>query len=273
MAYKKSNGKKKNTDQKTKKQAMPANGIRVPTTAINPELKAYVKRMVQGSEEKKIAKQQISYRAFINGTGFDNLALPPYGFNSSTHILPFISQGTTVADRVGNNIKPTYCYVRGYIRASPITATGGINSWPNEPFFVRLVLYRPKSNMATNINSDILDNGSGSQGFDGELDAMLLPYNKEKYLIGYSKTFKLQAPSGTVGTNVNNDIGGLPVSQFFKIKVPMPKKLEYVDGQTSPSNCRWYLSAGVVNTSGNLAAATDIRATITSECVMHYTDA
>lgn len=277
MAYK---GKsvKKNYNKMAKKAILKkssavSNGVKMNKPVINPVLKSYVKRIVSGSEEKKKAVLQMAYKAFINGTGFDNAAVPAYGYTTSIPVIPLISQGTTVADRVGNVIRPTFCQVRGYVRASPITATGGANSWPNEPFYVRLVLYRPKSNMSANINSDILDNGSSSQGFDGELDAMLLPYNREKFLIGYSTTFKLQAPAGTVGTNVNNDIGGLPVSKLFKIRVPLPKKLTFVDAQQSPSNARWYLAAGIVNTSGNLAAATDIRATITLSSIMEFTDA
>lgn len=251
----------------------PANGIKTLKPVMNPDLKKYVERIVKTTEEVKISNQEIAYRTPINGSGFDVQGLPPYGFNSTTHIYPFISQGTGIADRTGNKIRPTKCFIRGYIRASPISAIGGNNAWPNEPFYVRLVLYRPKANMSVNTNNDIMDNGNGTEFFNGELDGMLLPYNKEKYLIGYSKTFKLQAPAGSAGTLVNNDIGGLPVSVFFRIKVPTPKTFTYVDTQTSPSNSRWYLSAGVVNTSGNLAAASDIRATISAESLLYFTDA
>lgn len=256
-----------------KKSSAVSNGIKMNKPVINPVLKSYVKRIVSGTEEKKKAVLQVAYKSFINGTGFDNAAIPAYGYTSAIPVIPLVSYGTTVSDRVGNVIRPTSCYLRGYLRASPVTISTGNNYWPNEPFYVRVVLYRPKVSMSSNINSDIMDNGSSSQGFDGELDAMILPYNTEKFLIGYSRTFKMQAPAATVGTVVNNDIGGLPVSQFFKIRVPLPKKLTFVDTQQSPSNARWYLSAGVVNTSGNLAAATDIRATITFDSVMQFTDA
>lgn len=274
MPYVKSPYKRKMASRVKSTRKPRSNGVKVSKPAINPQLKSYVKRMVKSTEEKKFANLEVAYRAHILGTGFDNAAVPTaYGYTTNFNIIPPLTAGTGVANRIGNKVNPTSCFIRGYLRASPITAVGGTNSWPNEPFYVRVVLYRMKSSMTTNVNSDILDNGNGTEGFDGTLDGMLLPYSKEKFLIAYSRTFKLQAPAGTVGTNVNNDIGGLPVAKFFKIKVPLPKTLSYVDVQTDPSNARWYLAAGVVNTSGNIAAATDIRCTITAESVMYFTDA
>lgn len=264
----------KKASKMPKKIKKGTNGLKVNKPVINPVLKQYVKRAVRGTEEKKIANMEVAYRSAINGSGFDNAAAGgAYGFNASTTVVPLISQGVGPGDRIGNRIRPTSCYIRGYLRALPVTINTGSNYWPNEPFYVRVVLYRPKVNMSQNINSDILDNGNGSEGFNGELDAMLLPYNKDKFLIGYSRTFKLQAPVSSVTNAPNNDIGGLPVCKFFNIRVPMPKQLIYVDTSTAPSNCRWYLSAGIVNTSGNIAANTDIRCNVTAEAVMHYTDA
>lgn len=273
MVYRKS-GLKKNYSKMAKKAiSKKSNGVKTNKSVVNPIVKSYVSKMIKKTEEVKCNNMEVAYRASIFGSGFDVAAIPAYGYTSNNTIVPLISQGTGSGERVGNKIKPVSCFIRGYIRALPISATGGNNAWPNEPFYVRLVLFCPKANMSTNVNSDIMDNNNTNLPFQGTLDSMLIPYNKDKFKIGFSRTFKLQAPVGTAGTLSNSDIGGLPVARLFKIRVPLPKTLTYVDTQTAPSNVRWYLSAGVVNTSGNIAAAADIRCNLTAETILYYTDA
>lgn len=275
MGLKNLRGTKKNYAKMAKKAVKSkSNGLKVMKPTINPVLKSYVKRIVNGTEEKKLANFDVAYRQPITGTGFNNnLGAGNYGYTTTVTIVPPVSIGTSNGNRVGNQITPKSCYIRGVVRALPISAVAGTNAWPNEPFYVRIVIYKTKLNMDLNLNDTILDNGAGSEPFDGTLETLLLPYNKDKYVIGATRQFKLQAPPGTSGTLTNQNIGSLPVAKLFKINLPMPKKLTYVDTNPDPSNCRWYMAAGVVNSSGNIAANTDIRANITVESMMHYTDA
>lgn len=269
-------GKKRNYRRGAKKAApkSKANGLKVLKPVINPLLKKYVKRMISGTEEKKLANFDVAYRASILGTGFNNnLGAGNYGYSTSVTLVPPVAIGTANANRIGNKIVPKSCYIRGVIRALPITSVGGTNAWPNEPFYVRIVIYKTKLNMDLNLNDTILDNGAGSEPFDGTLETLLLPYNKDKYVIGATRQFKLQAPPGVSGTLTNNNIGSLPVSKLFRVSLPMPKTLTYVDTNPDPSNCRWFMAVGIVNVSGNIAANTDIRANITCESVLTYTDA
>lgn len=269
-------GKKRNYKRGGKKTTikLKENGIKVLKPAINPALKKLVKKMISGTEEVKLANFDVAYRAPIFGTGFNNnLGSGNYGYTSALTIVPPVAIGTTNGQRIGNKIVPKSCYIRGVVRALPITSTGGTNAWPNEPFYIRIVVYKTKLNMDTNINDTILDNGAGSEPFDGTLETLLLPYNKNKYIIGATRQYKLQAPPGTSGTLTNNNIGSLPVAKLFKIKLPIPKHLSYVDTNPDPSNCRWYLAAGIVNVSGNLASNLDVRANLTVESMLYYTDA
>lgn len=269
-------GKKRNYKRMAKKSVAKskANGIKTTKRIVNPALKQMVKRMISGTEEKKLANFDVAYRAPITGSGFNNnLGAGSFGYTTTVTIVPPVAIGTANANRIGNKIVPKSCYIRGVIRALPISAVGGNNAWPNEPFYVRVVIFKTKLNMDLNLNDTILDNGAGSEPFDGTLETLLLPYNKDKYVIGATRQFKLQAPPGTAGTLVNNNIGSLPVSKLFKIRLPMPKVLTYVDTNPDPSNCRWYMAVGTVNVSGNIAANSDIRANITAESIMTYTDA
>lgn len=268
--YRKKTFKRKAAKKTTKK----SNGLKVMKPVINPVLKSYVKRIVSGTEEKKLANIDVAYRSAILGTGFNNnLGVGNYGYTTAVTVIPPVAIGTSNGNRVGNQISPKSCFLRGVIRALPISGTGGNNAWPNEPFYVRIVIYKTKLNMDLNINDTILDNGAGSEPFDGTLETLLLPYNKDKYVIGATRQFKLQAPPGTSGTLTNQNIGNIPVSKLFRIKLPVPKKLTYVDTNPDPSNARWFMAVGVVNTSGNIALNTDIRANITCESMMYYTDA
>lgn len=261
-------GYKKNPTRKPKAKN---NGIKTQKTVINPALKSYVNRIVRGSEETKYNSLSLAYKSNITGIGFNTTG--PVGFNSSFNILPVISQGTGQAQRVGNRVAPVgKLLIRGSLLALPTSAA--TNPCANCPFYVRVVIWRHKASMTTVTNSDILDDNItlGGTPFAGTIDDLMLPYNKDKYLIGASRTYKLQ-PNATVGTFSQENLSKYPVSRMFKIYVPLPKHITYNDLSADPSNVRWYMSAGVVNMDGSLLTTSSIRATLTAEALFKFKDA
>lgn len=274
MPYKGKAGKK-NYRKMAKKSLSSAkfssNGIKVAKPAINLALKKYVNKIVKSSEETKILTNSIAYKSSIQGVGF-NIATTN-GFNSAFNILPVVSQGATSYNRIGNKIEPVgKLLIRGHILALPTSST--TNPCANLPFYVRCVVWRTKASMTTMTNSDILDDNvtTGGVPFDGSLDDLMIPFNKDKYLIGAVRTFKLQ-PNNTVGTYSSENLSRYPVAQMFKMYVNLPKHITYNDTSADPSNVRWYFSAGVVNFDGSVLTNSSIRAHITAETVMRFKDA
>lgn len=265
-------GKKRNYKRMAKKAVVKskANGVKVAKRVPNPALKQMVKRMINSKEEIKFFTQPIATKTSILGTGFNTTG--NFGFNSGV-IVPQLSQGVGQTQRVGNHVFPKgRLYVRGHVLALPTSST--TNPFPNMPFYVRIVVWRHKLNYLATTNNDILDSGfvAGGNAFDGTLDDINVPFNKDKYDIGAVRMFSLQ-PNSTVGTYSAENLSRYAVSRFFKFSVKLPHRLTYNDATLEPTNCRWYLSAGIVNHDGTLSVNTNARANITADAVMRWTDA
>lgn len=273
MAYKGKSGKKKNYSRMAKKalasKKSSSNGIKTSQPVINPSLKAVVKRMINNTEEKKFMTASIAYKSNILGTGFNTTS--NFGYTTSSSIIPVIQQGIGEQQRVGCKIRPVSFLCRGHVLALP---TGTSNPYTNIPFYVRVVIWRQKQSMTTLSNTGFLDDGitGGGNDFDGSLDDLMVPYNKDRFQIAVARTFKLQ-PSANTGTQPAENLSKYPMSALFKFRIPLPKTLVYNDTASDPSNARWYMSAGIVNFDGQLAINSIIRANITAQTVLTYTDA
>lgn len=249
------------------------NAVLVPKPVINPAIKQYVKKLVKSTEEVKVQTYAIATSSSLLGSGF-NLT-NNYGFYTPQTIIPVVSQGVGQQQRIGNVIRPigSRFMIKGYVLALPVNATN--NAYQNLPFHVRVCVYRQKQNNNTPNNSGILDSQTTDQGndFTGSLYDLMTPYNKDKYEIGFSRTFTLQPCSSTGGvTNVDN-IGPYPVCRFFKGYIKLPAVLKYNDTNTAPMNSNWFMAAGIVQSDGTLITNSNVRCRITADTIMKYTDA
>lgn len=264
---------RKNYGKMAKKALGKSKAVIVPSKkkVINPYIKKYVQQALSVKMEKKFFTNPVAYKAGILATGF-NTSLGT-GWNSANNIIPTIQQGVGQQQRIGNRVSTSgYITIRGHVVAVPTSAAS--NPFPNMPFYVRIVVWRQKQSMTTVSNTGILDDGitSGGGEFDGTLDDLMLPYNKDRFVIGGARQFMLQ-PNSTVGTYSSENLSRYPVSKFFKLRVPIPKTFVYNDTALDPSNCRWYMSAGIVNADGTLATTGTTRAQITADVLLQYQDA
>lgn len=273
MGLKNLRGYRKNYRKMAKKaKVSKSNGVKAKKNVINPVLKNYVKRMVRGNDEVKFFTQGIASSSNILGSGFNTTL--NYGFTSSSSIIPAIQQGVGQQQRIGNKINTVgRLIVKGYVLALPVNAT--TNAYINTPFTVRIVVWRQKQNMTAISNTAFLDNGVTGAGndFDGTLYNLMEPFNKDKFEIGAVRTFQLQPNYSTGGVTNLENLSRYPVNRFFRMTVKMPKVLLYNDTGLDPQNARWYMSAGIVQSTGSTIANSNIRATITADAILYYTDA
>lgn len=272
MGLKNLRGYRKNYRKMAKKaKVSKSNGVKAKKNVINPVLKNYVKRMVRGNDEVKFFTQGIASSSNILGSGFNTTL--NYGFTSSSSIIPAIQQGVGQQQRIGNKINTVgRLIVKGYVLALPVNTT--TNAYINTPFTVRIVVWRQKQNMTAISNTAFLDNGVTGAGndFDGTLYNLMEPYNKDKFEIGGVRTFQLQPCASATGITAEN-VGSYPVNKFFKMRIKLPQSLLYNDTLLDPQNCRWFLSAGIVQSNGTVITNSNIRATITADTILYYTDA
>lgn len=278
MVYKGKYGKKNYAKMAAKavKKVMskPSSGVAIKSKklVINPVLKSYVGKVVRRNIETKFHTNGIASSAPILGSGFNTTL--NYGYTSVSSIIPAIQQGVGQQQRNGNRIFPVgRMIVKGYVLASPVNTTS--NAYINTPFTVRIVVWRQKQNYTAVSNTAILDSGVTGAGndFDGTLYNLMEPFNKDKFDIAAVRTFQLQPNSSAVGISPTENLSRYPVNRFFKMTVPLPRMLLYNDTGLDPQNCRWYLSAGIVQSNGTVIANTNTRATITADSIIYYTDA
>lgn len=253
-----------------KSKVSKSNGLQAKKLVVNPMLKSIVKRIVKKEEEVKHFTNPIWYKQNIFGTGFNTTT--GLGITTISSILPVIQQGVGQQQRIGNRIRPVAFVVRGHVVANPVTTTN--NPYINVPFYVRICVWRQKQSMTTVSNTQFLDDGitNGGNDFDGTLDDLMVPFNKDRFDIPVVRQFMLQPCNSQVGLTPET-LSKFPVSRMFKFRVPLPKSLIYNDTAQDPSNCKWYMSAGIVNADGTLATTSVARAAITSVAVLKYTDA
>lgn len=263
--------RKKYAKKMKKSSVSKSNGIKAKKSVINPILKSYVKRIVKGTEEIKFHTAALASSNNILGSGFNTTT--NYGYTTPSSIIPPIQQGVGQQQRVGNKIRPVgKLIIKGYVLATPVTTTN--NAYINTPFTVRVVVWRQRQNPTSVSNTAILDSGVTGAGndFDGTLYDLMTPFNKDKFEIGAVRTFQLQ-PNYSVGVSPQENLSKYPVNKFFKMYVKLPKNLLYNDTLLDPQNARWYMSAGIVQSTGATIANTNVRATITADSILYYSDA
>lgn len=251
-----------------------SNGIKTSKMVTNPKLKYLIKRFIHSNAEVKTVTSTlfplIGASGLIYSCGINNTTVPVLGATCPNSIIPGLLQGTGQGQRIGNKIQPVSLLVRGVVNALPTTLATGNNFYMNQPLYVRIVVYCLNSSATTNVNDNLLDQGSTNKNFDGTLSDLLLPYNTERFKIIKSMQFNLQPvfdPNSSPVENTNK-----PTSKMFKFYVPLPKSLTYADNVADNNKVRYYIAAGVVNYDGNLLASTDVRAKIWAESVLKFRD-
>lgn len=209
--------------------------------------KAAVKRVITSMAEKKIQT--------YTSTVFNPLVLRTGSASIAANLFPMspalgyyvISQGSSVADREGNEIRVHKAVLSYNITPNPYNAT--TNPAPT-PCFVRIWFVRYKPATATlppsasiyGANATFLDNGATDTGFNGTFQDLQLPVNGDSFTVLGYKTHKI-APSvyegtgatPTAGNFANNDFK-LCVLSTIDITKYFPKVIRWDDTTADPTS-------------------------------------
>lgn len=150
-----------------------------------------------------------------------------------------ISQGATVQQRIGNQIKLKRWVIKGLISpvvGGPVSTTlGNTSQGYVNVYFGRLI---SNGEVSTTLPS-FYDNGSTSAAPTGAMSQIFKTVNKDEYKVYYRKTFKL-SPHTSVGgqiTTINNDFSlvrtfGFDVTRF----ICKNAIIKYNDSDNDPNN-------------------------------------
>lgn len=237
------------------------------------KIKTYVKKVLDRNAEDKHDLLNVFSTANCQQGGF-NSTLTNIGLTSTSSIIPVVSQGTGVDQRIGNRISVKSLTGRLILQARPVNPTDNYVS--GLPFYVRVVFYNRKDSMTNYTNDTILDLGGSSTSFTGSLASLLLKYNKDTFNIIKSYTFKM-APAQSINASAISSAENMPngfMSHVMKnIKIPCVKKLVYDDASIQP-NHRIYCAIGVVNSDSSavLPAGTGYRLRVSLDTHIVYED-
>lgn len=181
-------------------------------------IKNIVKNVLRSDEEVKcVSNLSIANKVLVYGSGLNYAsASPNQGFCSLTGIIPNLSVGTSVEGRVGNQINPKRLNVRYSIYANPSTEAGStalpggnINPYYGLPFRVKVIIFRSRFAQDEPAQNGIIQAGATAADLTSDIDTFFRPYNKDQYIIKYSKMFKMQNPrhnlTGTAFTQQNQE--------------------------------------------------------------------
>lgn len=248
------------------------------------KVNAVVNKAVARTEEVKCAMNlAVANKQLVYGGGLAYaLAAPNQGWVSLSGLVPTISQGSGSDQRIGNTIMPKRLNVKYTIYANPSTETGStalaggnINPFYGLPFRVKVIIFKHRFAIDEPNQTGIIQAGNVNADLTNDLDTFFRPYNKDEYIIKYSKMFKMQNPrhnlTGTAFTQQNQSPGtNTMVMKSLNIKLP---KIRFNDATTINANSQWYIAFACVNEDSTvITAGSQSRFTINCESYLYYTD-
>lgn len=247
-------------------------------------VKSVIRRQLETKFTMKnfIADKVDVYGVGLNYNGTTNLNGWSSGPADSFGIVPAIQQGVGEGNRVGVKCTPKYCYLRYSLNALFTTdSTSGVNFNPflGVPFRVRVIVYRHRNDLTDWTQAGMIDVGTQTASMGADLDTYFRPYNKDEYMIAYSrmhKMYPLRHVTGTGSTTQNMPPG---CSNFVtaKVKIPVPAVLRFNDDPAlltnQASNASWFLAVAVVNDDGSTITTSQKRVQISAETGLFFTDA
>lgn len=186
----------------------------------------------------------------------------------SVAIMPIITQGGEINERIGNKIKPVYLQLRGVIRCNPyeLTTNNGL-----QPFLVDMYIVSNKTSKAVipaEMGTNFFKFQNTTVGYQGSLLNRLNPINSVQWTLHKHKTFKMCCTDITPPDSNNN---GFRYYHVFNEKIKAPL-LTYQDDLTGyPTNYMPYAFFGVTNID-NTASVGQYRCVIELESFLFYDD-
>nr|WAE42939.1 MAG: capsid protein [Cressdnaviricota sp.] len=196
----------------------------------------------------------------------------------ATKVIPSISQGTDNGERIGDKVRGKSLVIRGHLLLSAPT----ISNQSNCRIGVRLMVVQPKrysndTDVTTYYNNwmpYLLDNGTTSNGFNGDIKDLYTPINRDAITVYYDKLHYLSSTNIVVLSSVgvaNEDLRY--TTKLFNIKIPCKKVLTYLDGNETPQNFAPMVILGYAKLDGSSADTLSANVSMAYTSCFKYEDA
>lgn len=194
--------------------------------------------------------------------------------------VPFMMQGTTQQQRIGNSIRDCKLNIRGFVHSNPSSDTTNKSAYP---FEVHILVWKVHNDPLNNPNEMLNDTDNVNTYITGSATNSLYPFNRKGYTIKKHKVFRMRpnfsvatsssAPSNLLGiVNPNMGSGEAQFYRRFSMDIAMKDKLMFDDQATTPNNEWIAIGCYVVNGDGVILQQTQQRATISAYATLRYKD-
>lgn len=254
-------------------------------------IKTIVKSVMKKKSELKFAMQNfIADKVQITGVGLNYNGTSQLngwcsGPSNGYGILPAVPAGSGEGSRIGVKISPTYAYLRYSLLAQSTTdalitpIALNTNPYRGIPFRVRVIVFRHRYAIDDFAQSNICNVGNGNSDLGADVDTYFRPYNKDEYIVVFSKTHRMSSlrhNTGASGATVSTENMPSGCQNYVngKAKIPVPAILRYNDTVVTnyPTNVNYFLACAIVNDDGATIATTQSRVTMSAESGMYFTD-
>jgi len=247
--------------------------------------KPYKKRAAKSSKTFVKKVQRIIHADVESKQAYKSLS--PSNFNSgidaagdAIQVLPNISQGTNESSRIGNQLKAQNMTITGAISWSP--SAGQFGTFANARLGVRIFVIQPRnySDTVTALNNTatwmptLLQKGSTTVGFTGQINDLWAPLNSEAFIKYYDKVIYLTGTYQSTAVGMSQLLGA---TKIFKIALKMRNKtLKYDTGISSgilPSNYAPIFCLGYAHMDGSGPDVLSTAVTCQWDAILNYEDA
>lgn len=248
---------------------------------LSKPMKKAVNALIRKEEEVKCSPNlTLANQVLVTGSGLNYDGVT--NFNGwatlGSGIIPQVSQGVNETQRIGNRINVRNLSLKFTIVAQPTGDSGpaAINPFKGIPFTVRVLVYRHRYAIDDYGQTGILQQGASSGNLGSTPDLYLEPYNRDEYLIAYSKQWQMMAPRHITNAGVVTVENMAPGTKAFiskKVNIKLPKHLLFNDSVNTPTNAGWFMGVAVCNAEGSVVSNTQNRIMINAESYLTFTDA
>lgn len=245
--------------------------------------KSFAKK-VNSVIHKNVETKEVSYNLAV--TDFNG---PVNNVADVCRIIPNLPQGTSNGQRIADQVRAQRIDFRGHMMINTVFNTTGINIPTAIPTNARLMIRAAiisvkKFNCFDDVSATtawmagVLKNGSVTQGLDGTLQSMYLPWNTD--VITVHKEFKkfvtipvIYEKTATAAGFAMTAVGFENSIKFISKRLPCKKVLKYDSSSFSPQNFSPIFICSYAHLDGTSADLITARITTSYVSTLFYEDA
>lgn len=164
--------------------------------AVSTATKVYVKKLLHSQIENKMILTYAANQNMITA-GPTNA--------SYINLLPVITQGTGVSNRVGNEVRVVSGILKGYVNLLPYNA---VSNPTVAPLYIKMWLFSMKTINSTAVTAGTLANffsvNNAGAGFQGSILDMMLPVNADLVTVYATKVINIGTTYSAYGNSDNS---------------------------------------------------------------------